>query len=155
MLASEMVQVPSNVDVIDERFSALPPGSDFVIQGRSYGRSRRLNDNSDHDVLVVGDDGVSLMHSDLLSFSVALRDLVAVQYWTDGARTWWGRDGLRVFVHPGEWKDGQRAVETMDSMTQQEIAITMGHPAGSQYLDHAIASGKSQSKPGILKRLRR
>jgi hypothetical protein len=153
-LDGALLQLPMSVDLPDRRFSIVPSGSVAVAQGREFTRSRRLGEESDRQTLVVGPAGVSLVHTDDLRLTVYWSDLVAMQRWSDEARTCWGRDGLRVFVHAGEWMDGSAAVALIDAAARGDLTIDMRQEAGSRYLDEASRQESQKSSSGLLRRLR-
>jgi hypothetical protein len=135
MLDSAIVQLPRGTEMRDRRYEALPSGSDHAVTGYALVRDARLDGDHADDTLIVGQQGLSFVSGGGLTITIAVEDCVAVQVWTDGARTWWGRDGLRIFFHPAEWVHGANAATAIDAMTPPAAFVTMDREAGSAYLD--------------------
>jgi zinc protease len=135
MFQSAIALLPTGIGMRDQRFIPIPPGSPSAVHGTEYHRLVRLDDDAALHALILGAAGISYVGSHGLQVTVPGGDVVAVQRWTDGARSIWGRDGLRIFVHPGEWVNGQAAVAFIDSVTGPHVVIEMGQEAGSRYLD--------------------
>jgi zinc protease len=135
MLDSAIVQLPRGTEMRDRRYGDLPMGSDDTVQGYELVRDARLDGSNANDKFIVGRAGLSFVGGGGYTITIAVDDCVAVQVWTDGARTWWSRDGLRIFFHPAEWVHGANAATAIDAMTPPAARVTMDSEAGSAYLD--------------------
>lgn len=154
MLDGALLQVPAGSGVPDRRFTPVPEGSLHVPAGTTYVRSSRLHDATGDHTLVVGAEGVCYVQSTDQRVAITASEVVAVQRWTDDARTIWGRDGLRVFVHPDEWKNGNAAIAAIDAWRLPRRAVDMGDAAGSAYLDEVERTIPAKPKRGVLGRRR-
>jgi hypothetical protein len=65
-----------------------------------------------------------------LPATVRFEDVVAVQKWSDGARTLWGADGIRFLVHEANWLGGDQVIAWIDEQVEAWLMIDMKRPSG-------------------------
>ena len=122
--------VPRAIGMSDQRIRALPAASESSVQGKTYGRPRGFPQDGATHKLVVGDAGVSLTYPDFDPSTIEFDACPAMQVWEDGARTLWGADGIRIFLHPGDWKRGDEAIAAVDAAVTTDVRVDMGEPSG-------------------------
>ena len=130
MCAQGIWLMPRSTPVADHRLARIPEGSDVVLEGNVFAPVAEIAVARQADRLVVAIDGLTLLIAGSLPATVRFADLVAVQHWTDGARTVWGDDGIRFLVHPGAWLGGPQVIEWIDAQVEAWLAISMGTPSG-------------------------
>ncbi|HWL35712.1 MAG TPA: insulinase family protein [Frankiaceae bacterium] len=98
---------------------AVPVTSPTTVAGRTFRGLAR------HEVLVVGDEGVSRVEHGH-AVTVRWNETAATLWWGDGTRVVVGRDAFQVVVKPAEWEDGHDAVAAIDARAPRHAAVPMG-----------------------------
>ena len=116
MLPQAIWLIPRTVPITDHRLAAIPEGSEVVVEGNVFPPVPEIATVRRDDRLIVGSDG---RHSPVAGFCVIVRfeDVVAVQRWSDGARTLWGR-GRHPIVHGSTWLGGDQVIEWIDGQVE-------------------------------------
>ena len=130
MCAQGIWLMPRSVPIADHRLARIPEGSGAVLEGNVFAPVAEIAAARQADRLVVAIDGLTLLIAGALPATVRFADLVAVQQWSDGARTVWGADGIRFLVHPGAWLGGPQVIEWIDAQVEAWLAISMDKPSG-------------------------
>lgn len=107
-LATALLLTPSAADP-PAGFSTFPLFSDHVVGGTAFAHNTEKKAQ-----LVVGDQGIMATHDGTNHATIAWAVCEAVLRWPNGDREAIGRDGVRVHVCSGEWKNGFDAIEVFD-----------------------------------------
>jgi hypothetical protein len=130
MLPQAIWLMPRSVPVVDHRLAAIPEGSEVVVEGNPFPPVPEIAAMRRDDRLIVGADGITLVVAGSLPATVRFEDVVAVQKWSDGARTLWGADGIRFLVHEANWLGGDQVIAWIDEQVEAWLMIDMKRPSG-------------------------
>lgn len=130
MLPQAIWLVPRSAAIEDHRLAAIPEGSAFVVDGNPFPPVPEIAAVRRDDRLIVGGDGITLLVAGSLPATVRFEDVVAVQRWSDGARTLWGADGIRFLVHETAWLGGDQVIGWIDGQVEAWLMIEMNRPSG-------------------------
>jgi zinc protease len=125
-LETALLVLPLDTRWTDGRFVPYPLSSPGRVSGRSLAlRGLNLTRTARRTRLVLGDEGVSVVHPDESAITVRFEDCVAVERWASGDRAVWGADGVRLEVVPQEWRDGELVARTIDERLAPELVVPM------------------------------
>jgi zinc protease len=100
-------------------------GEEFRFRGGWLGSGRRAR-------LVVGRNGVTLLHPDGDSTTVRWETCVAVMAFRDGVRVLWDESGLVIPVWPQYFKKGEDAKRLIDELAPADVVVDMGDEPSPQ-----------------------
>ena len=150
-LKSAIWLVPGEAGMPDHRVVRILDHSVTGVDGTEHlPAPGTLGDEAQHR-LVVGDDGLTLWIRPDTPITVRFRECPAMQVWDDDARTLWGPDALRVFVHSRAWQHGDQAVVAIDQRVDPDVHVHMHESSGYS----PPSSQASPEPPPRKRRLRR
>lgn len=130
MLPQAIWLIPRSTPIVDHRLTAISEGSDLIVEGNPFPPVPEIAAVRRGDRLIVGGDGITLLVAGALPATVRFEDVVAVQRWSDGARTLWGADGIRFLVHQEAWLGGDQVIDWIDEQVEAWLMIEMNQPSG-------------------------
>jgi predicted Zn-dependent peptidase len=130
---SAVLALPGDLEAGDDRFRAYPAtpatnavtGKEFRIRGAWLGTGRRVR-------MVVGANGVTLVHADETSTTVRWETCAAVMAFRDGVRVLWGESGFILPVWPRFWRNGEKATRLVDELAPADVVVDMGDEPSPQ-----------------------
>jgi hypothetical protein len=128
-----VLALPGDLDGGDDRFRAYPStpaahavmGEEFRFRGGWLGSGRRAR-------LVVGRNGVTLLHPDGDSTTVRWETCVAIMAFRDGVRVLWDESGFLIPVWPQYLKKGEDARRLIDELAPADVVVDMGDEPSPQ-----------------------
>ncbi len=129
-LNNALIAVPEGVP-LHPRCQEAPSWHESRVTGREFrppglnlfGRGPKIR-------LVVGDEGVTFDLDEGRFVTIKSADLVVVEHPSEAERIFWGRDGSRLVVVAGEWRDGGDALALLDARTPSDRIICPEHGLG-------------------------
>ncbi len=129
-LDSAIWLVPAQVGMADQRVVPIEDQSPSAVDGEEFWPAPNTGPHEEGERLVIGTEGLTRWADLDRPITIRHADCQAVEVWDDDARTFWGHDGLWVFVHPSAWRDGQRAVAALDAHLDPQLRVCMGRASG-------------------------
>jgi hypothetical protein len=117
--------IPRGMSLKDRRVVHLDRSSVPFDDAATFQRSAGSGNEATGPRLQVGPSGVGLVFARDEAVVIRYGEVEAMQIWTDDARTVWARNGVRLFVHPADWRDGAIAVRTIDRHVDPVCCVPM------------------------------
>lgn len=117
-----LLGVPFGVEPAVPGLTAVPQHTADVVVGRVHPRRGVRSGAPRGARLVVGDDGVSV--DDGAPLTVRYAQAVGLLESTPGEWTLFGEDGVTVHLSPGDWRDGEAAVDRVRAAVPAELQVT-------------------------------
>lgn len=130
MLPHAIWLLPRSTPTTDHRLTPILEGSELIVEGNPFPPVPEIAAARRNDQLIVGSDGLTLLVAGAPAATVRFDDIVAVQRWSDRARTLWGDDGIRFLVHESTWLGGGQVIDWVDSQVEAWLVIEMNRPSG-------------------------
>lgn len=129
---SAVLAVPGDLDAGDDRFRAYPstPAANAVM-GEEF-RFRAWRGPARRARLVVGPNGVTLLHPDGDSTTVRWETCAAVMTYRDGVRTLCDESGFLIPIWPRYLKKGEEATRLVDELAPADVVVDMGDEPSPQ-----------------------
>ena len=125
MILDAIWLMPPGVRIMDQRIVPIPMGSKTIVDGNPFLPVPAIVGARRGDRLVVGSDGITQLTEGSAPLTVAFDKTAALQVWPDGARTLWGTDGIRLFIHPSSWQGGDQITNWIDSQIERSLVVSM------------------------------
>lgn len=120
--AALLLGVPEDVPVDLPGVRRLPAWSPDLVAGTAY-RRRLLRGVPRGARLVVGADGVSLVLGREQRITVLWSEVLGLVDEGDGEHALLGARGWCVFLSPGDWRGGQRALDAVRAQVPTELQV--------------------------------
>jgi len=142
--ANGLLQTPAEMTADWAGYSAAPTSSPSAVPGRPYPsiEDPRLR-------LVIGSEGVSLVHGDDDFATVRFEDCAGVLAWPDGARELIGADAIGVRIEPTLFYGAGAAVPWLDTRIPRHLRAEMPARDPSEIPRPRTATSPFPAPPGI------
>ena len=131
-----IVAVPTDGEIVDERFALLERTTGVALDGARYRRAEITGGPEDDARLTVGTDGVTYDSADQL-LTVCFEDCVAAVTYPDQAITLFDIDGTTIDLSAADWRDGDKAFAAIEAAIPGDVALLARRPFGAPIADVA------------------
>lgn len=131
-LESAIYHLPHGVAMPADSCSRLPRWSRVAVEGPEFEPAVKRREGQK---LILSQAGVTITDGKSRHLTSLIKSCAGMFKWADGGRELIDATGVRVRIDPGEWIDGDAAIETIDTLVPGHRHIEKGRRLGIPEID--------------------